>query len=190
MKIPESVLSEFLKLGIDLGGKSMQAQPFNSKSVFVLIVHGVGTALSFVHLFCTANTFKEYTVSFYTASGMLTASSCYAVLMWKTKSLSKCLNNLEKTIDEREFGFGLAYMQIALWFILKLKFISGLSHPIPKQMYTQMNSTAELICKIFLVSTIKISFPIMWFAIFILSYFQYFALDLRSDAFILPATLW
>lgn len=107
MNILKSGQKELSKLGIYLCGTSTQLYPFNSRTVFVLIVQCVGTALSCVHLFYIAKTFSEYIFSAYTTSAMLTATLCFATIVWKVQPISSYLDSVEKTINKS--GFAVAF---------------------------------------------------------------------------------
>lgn len=100
MKIMETIQRELSKLGICLHVESTQAHPLNSRNVFVLMVQCIGIALNCVYIFHDAKTFNEYTISFYTASAMLTIAISFATLIWKMALLSKDLVSLEKIINE------------------------------------------------------------------------------------------
>lgn len=102
MKILETFRSESSKVGICLNVEPNQKHLFNSKVVVMLILLSIGTTLSCMHFFKIAETFKEYTISFYSASEIMVVTICAATVIWKTKPLLKYLDGLERTINGSE----------------------------------------------------------------------------------------
>lgn len=105
MKILELVESEFSKLGICLRGKSTQRQPFNLRNAFVLVVLCIGTTSSCVQFFYIPKSFKEYSVSAYAVSAMLTITICYIGVVWNIPTISNYFEYFEKIINQSEPAF-------------------------------------------------------------------------------------
>lgn len=86
-----------------LGIKPYQKYPFNLKNLFALFMLSMGIFLNCVHLFCEANTFKEYADSVCASSSMMVATIIFAIIIWKTIPLHHSMDNLEESVTKSEW---------------------------------------------------------------------------------------
>lgn len=106
--------SQCSALGIYLGKASILRNSFNSKNRSVLFVLCCGIVSCCLQLIYEANSFKDLINSIYTISAILSCTTCFCTLIWKSPLLSKYLDKLEKTINKSGFDYDLILIQMQL----------------------------------------------------------------------------
>lgn len=100
MEIFQPIRDRLLVVGIVL----YQKHPLNLRNLLTLFMLIMGSLLNCVHLFHEAITFKDFTDSFCASSSMIMATILFLILIWKTLSLYRYLNNLEECVTKRELN--------------------------------------------------------------------------------------
>lgn len=83
--------------------KSRQKYPFNRKNSIVLITIGLN-AIFLVNFVDEANTFEEYTDILYEIIVMCSLTIIFFKIVWKSADLMTFIENIENTINNREFA--------------------------------------------------------------------------------------
>lgn len=181
-----SIRLYFLVLGIH-SSQSNQNYLKNVKSVTILFVLVSSVFSSLAFFIYEAETLEERENIFFDIITLGTAAFYLAIYIWKTKAIFKFMANIERVIQKS------VYNSIILRQILKViasKLVTGLTNNLSKNLYMETNQRAEKLCQILHFALTKVSVPCVMMPKLIISYFLYYAMDERDEAFQLPTPKW
>lgn len=104
IKILTSTQKHLAFLGI-ISTQSSHKHPFNLRNVLVSMMFCAGAVSSSIFLIYKADTFMDFSTSFYTTSEMFINSAFFSVFVWKMPRFFELIETLENVIQKSEYEF-------------------------------------------------------------------------------------
>lgn len=76
---------------------------FNLRNLLAILLFGMGTTLSCMHLFCEVKTLEEYAESIFMTVSFVAVTSNFIYIVYKMHRIYDCFDEAEKMINDREF---------------------------------------------------------------------------------------
>lgn len=187
MKICRLASRGFASVGIQIAqSTSTEKCMFNRRHVQMLFIQCSAFGFCCLHLFFIANKLDEYAFCVYDCTTFLLVIIIYTICVWKAQEISRLLNSLEETIDKSMKSL---FIHISYIFSY-LNRILGSKYPGSTANYAKVNLLGEKWSKFVEFSFVKLALNISTFPKFIYCLYQYYAMDLGTDAFELPFPIW
>lgn len=181
MKIFQAARKYFAIVGIS---SQNVVQKLNTKSLPTFIIFGQALISNYVFLLHEAQSFREFTDSFYAAATVTLGAMSHLVAVWKMAETFKFIENCEKIIGKSEFETIIGIQK------LMNRCVLGLENASSKPIYEEIIQKIEKLCEGLNFIIIYISTPCVMFPKCLISFFAYFTTDLGSEAFELPFSVW
>lgn len=101
MKVLKSTKEYFALLGI-IPAQSNQKHPFNLRNGIVYTLFGSCAMFSLIFLIFKADTFVDFSTSFYTTNAVFVNAAYFSIFVWKMSDLFEVVQTLENFIEESE----------------------------------------------------------------------------------------
>lgn len=189
MKIFDSLWRDLGFLGINQP-KMFHQNPFNKRnlvSVVALVMFAV-SAIGF--LIFEAETFDQYSESFYVVATSICYTECCLALVWKRRQIFQLTTDFETIIEKRNKNIRLMYNFFYLLLKNYVMIISGLENPSTRAIYGKANEKANNLADWYYIVLMKITTPGCVVPSCVVTIFFYFTSDTKSEIYNLPFPVW
>lgn len=166
-----------------------QKYSFNWKRLLAFICILKFAILTIAALAFEANSFYEYAECVYAIITVWTVVSNILVVTLQMRKIFQLIDNFEKSIQERKSKCNWCFLQCTRN-LLKIELILGVENPASEKSFDQINEKFEKCTRIIHFLCIKVSFPAGMIPNFVISYFNYFKMEMGEEAFRLPYPEW
>lgn len=190
MKFFQSVQSQFAMMGIILQ-QLTQKNPFNRTILLIFFSYTCNIISYCIFMYYEANTFQEYTESFYVTSTDVLVALCYASVVFRVDGFFKFIDACVKLVASSKWNFN-ENLQI----IIECKpmgenqNVPGQKCPGSKVIYDENKQLIEKWSEIIRLAAGKGTPICLILPKSLLSFFLYFATDSGRKSFFLPLPMW
>lgn len=167
--------------------KPMQTNLLHNRKLLIgCLAASLNTILCCLYVLLVANTFNEYIDSVFSASGSVGIFIIFSIYIWKIEELFQLIGQIQKTVDASKSDYFNATQSTE-----KCDTFPGMEIEELAAIYTQTDRCIEnKLSKISYIFFVKFTPACLCLPNFVVSFYNYFAMDLGKEAFALPIFMW
>lgn len=171
-----------------------QKNPINRTILLIFVSYTCNIISYCVFMYYEANTFQEYTESFYVTSTDVLVALCFANVVFRVDGFFKFIDACVEIVASSEWNLkknlGIILFIESVQLMIKIQNVPGQQCPGSKAIYDEIDQQIEKWSEIIRLAAGKGTPICLILPKSLLSFFLYFATDSGSESFLLPLPMW